>query len=444
MLKLRKVCIHIFVYGFSFMCFVVLSCTLLSFIVSATSDMGYNSDYIYTIETNCDNPSSIAALIDRLELTAIDNSGIELDVSKINVYDAKDYYDNVLNQPNGASRRLGLYNIKFRCYDAYGNYGDFLLKVNVVDSTPPTIDNQNSKLVYTFKRKEINENTYLMIINGIVAADNHDYVLTKEFEDTDIDLTSSFGLNHYNVVISDTSGNETIVNLEIEVIDDIGPKVEAIRTYLRLQATTTPLSDSALIEDYFKIEAMDEEDNQMIDIEVMSNEYSANCNKVGLYLFRVRAKDSENNATIVNCYIEVYNNNPPAFYLSSTEVTVTQNVRFSLEDAEKIIRARKLAKNDNFVLSVEEDEYSECYNEVGSYKYVLKATYEDESYSLIEFLINAVEASNDNEIIQDNENGVGFFGKSWNFLKKTGSFLYKIIKWPVDKIINLIIKLFKK
>jgi hypothetical protein len=119
-------------------------------------------------------------------------------------------------------------------------------------------------------------------------------------------------------------------------------------------------------------------------------------------------------------------------------------VRFSLEDAEKIIRARKLAKNDNFVLSVEEDEYSECYNEVGSYKYVLKATYEDESYSLIEFLINAVEASNDDVIIQDNENGVGFFGKSWNFLKKTGSFLYKIIKWPVDKIINLIIKLFKK
>ena len=49
MLKLRKVCIHIFVYGFSFMCFVVLSCTLLSFIVSATSDMGYNSNYIYTI-----------------------------------------------------------------------------------------------------------------------------------------------------------------------------------------------------------------------------------------------------------------------------------------------------------------------------------------------------------------------------------------------------------
>ena len=264
---------RLFVFILSGLCVLVLFMFVFQFKISASADMGYNPNYIYSVDTNCDNPSSISALIDKIELNAIDNNGDEIDVSRISVNDAKDYYDNVLNQPNGASRRLGTYNIRFRCYDNYGNYGDFLLKVNVIDTTAPTVDTERSKLVYVFNRKEINNYTYNMIYNGIVASDNHDYLLIKEFVDDDIDLSKEFGVNTYGIIIKDNSGNQTIVNVEIEIIDNVGPKVEAARTYLRLEASNNIISDSELIEDYFKIEALDEEENQMILVEAIENEY---------------------------------------------------------------------------------------------------------------------------------------------------------------------------
>ena len=262
--------------------------------ICANSDTLYNPSFTYTYVTNVDNPASISKIIEDIELEVIGSDGQAIDVSNINVRSGSDYYNNVLNQPTSNSRTLGNYEITLRCYDENGNYADCTILVSVVDTVAPVVDTNHSKLVYNFKRSEINSSTNAMILKGIVASDNHDYILNYAFSNSNLNLVENVGLHTYTVIVRDSSNNVCSVNVEIDVEDDIGPKIDAIRTYLRFEATTTPIDEEELVEDYFKMSAMDEFTNQILPIDVDVNEYSSNSNKPGIYLFQVSSRINAN------------------------------------------------------------------------------------------------------------------------------------------------------
>ena len=121
-------------------------------------------------------------------------------------------------------------------------------------------------------------------------------------------------------------------------------------------------------------------------------------------------------------------------------------VLFTIDDAKNIVRARKLVKNDNFELTVEEDEYTENYENIGCYKYLVKATYDDGTNSLIQLLLEVkdeIKEVIDEVITKPVQTKVNIFKASWSFIKRVGSFAWNIIKWPVSKIVSFAKRLFK-
>jgi len=413
------------------------------FQVHATSDMAYNSNNNYVFTTNINDPITIEDLITEIELTALDE-GVDIS-DQIHPYQITQYMNNVINQPDAHTRQLGNFLVTFRVYDTSGNYTDCVITVKVIDNTKPVVDETASTLSFVFSKAEINNKTIDIIANQIVATDNHDYQLTKEFYDDEFDINTVIGFEQVAFVVRDSSNNETIINIELDVIDDVGPQIAAAKTILTVDASTTPLEFDDIVGE-LEIEAYDLETSSPCAIYKGTDNYTANCNKPGVYLYELRAKDNNNNETIARCYIEVIDENPPVFYLSSTKVTFNTKTAFDLEEAERIIRSRKLNKKEDFTLCLVSDQYNDTFNDAiqEEYTYTVRANYEDGSYSIIEFLIEVLENKIQGENNGDNKDTEkpSFFQNTLSFFKGIGLFIYQIMKWPIQKVVGFLRNLF--
>lgn len=436
----KKVFLFIFTFLFVLTVFIYGNKTR----VNADSDE-YNPNEVHLYTTNVNSPITISDLIAQVGLHVYDNGNPEDLVDYVTLYDDNDYYADVLNQPNAMSRKLGTYEVVFRCSDGYGNYVTCTITVSVVDTTAPVIDADNSNLALIFKKSEINGNTMEIIKNGIRATDNHDTELTKQFGQTAFDLMTAIGTFTVPFEVIDKSNNKATINIDIEIVDEIGPKFSATTTYARFEAGTRAKTFGEL-NAIFGLTAYDFETNQNCAVSVLSDNYTDNWNKPGVYQYKVIAEDTNHNSLTCTCYIEVIDNVAPTVYIDKSKVTIYSKVLFTLEDAKSICRARKLVKDDNFELTVEEDEYTSNYENVGCYKYVVKATYEDDSYSIIQLFLEVkdeIKEVIDEVVIEPTKTKINIFKSSWSFLKKTATFTWNIIKWPISKIAKFMKNLFK-
>ncbi len=412
--------------------------------VSADSDE-YNPNEIIIFNTNVNNPVAINNLISEVGMHVYDNGNPEDIVDYVTLFDGEDYYAYVLNQPNAMSRKLGNYDVVFRCSDGSGNYVNCTITVVVSDTTAPVIDADNSNLALVFKKSEINENTMNIIKNGIKATDNHDTELTKQFGQTAFDLMNAIGTFTVPFEVIDKSGNIATINLDIEIVDEIGPRFSATTTYARFESGSRAKTFSEL-NAIFGLTAYDFETQTNCAVSVLQDEYTDNWNIPGVYKYTVKATDTNNNTLTCICYIEVIDNIAPTVYIDKSKVTVRAKVLFTIDDAKNIVRARKLVKNDNFELTVEEDEYTENYENIGCYKYLVKATYDDGTNSIIQLLLEVkdeIKEVIDEVITKPVQTKVNIFKASWSFIKRVGSFAWNIIKWPVSKIVSFAKRLFK-
>ena len=86
-----------------------------------------------------------------------------------------------------------------------------------------------------------------------------------------------------------------------------------------------------------------------------------------------------------------------------------------------------LTKNDDFSMEVVSDNYSSNYDKSGEYQMRLKVVYDDG-----EFEFKTIGITVNEEEIQ-----VNFLTKVWNEIKKISLYIWNIIKWPFEKLIEL-------
>lgn len=370
--------------------------------------------------TSVNNPISVENFMTEISLQAIDE--IDGDRTSLITYEANSYLSNVINKPL-KERTLGNHLVTFSVKDNSNNEAICSFNINVVDEEKPVLDVENSILEYNLEFEDPHL-TIDDITNNIVVTDNYDLshsVLTNEYEGNE-DVIGAYPVN---LIYQDSSGNSIVVNVRININDSIAPVINS-----NSDVFDTSYVTNHTLEDILQILNVNVTDNYLTGItyKIDLNEYTGNEKTVGTYLVKLSAKDTSNNITTKNITITIYDDIPPVFYYNETKVNVFKNEILTINDFKEILINRTLVKEEDFVVEVISDNYTENKQKAGKYEVGLKVKYEDSEATYHKIIVNV------NEDIKEEET---LFEKVWTYIKKIFQSIWNIISWPFKKFLGL-------
>ena len=343
-------------------------------------------------------------------------------------YDDLDNYEGLVYNREIRERELGTYRIKYTVSDNSNNISELMLYIVVEDNEAPYCL-ETSILRYeldidniTLTTKDILQNIHLE--DRYYESDLLSYSISNTAIETlakEIDIEQIIP-----VTIEDESENRDTVNVIVVLKDQTSPTITLDNTTV----TTTYYAKSSLnlILDKLNIAVSDNYDTQ-VTYEVITDNYSSNMNIVGEYEVIIESVDSSDNSTIETITINVVDDIPPVFYIDESKVFVKPDVLLAQDDFVSLLRRSNKIKDDDFECVVLEDTYTESADVVGEYVYSFRIVYDEEDYSEHKFIVNVVE---DDIIV------LTTWQKFLVVNQKIGLFVYKILLWPISKIMELI------
>ncbi|HHU56002.1 MAG TPA: hypothetical protein GXZ48_04865 [Acholeplasmataceae bacterium] len=378
----------------------------------------------YFIETSVNDPITIEEMRLLVGLTAWDE--VDGDITdRIEIVDDSNYIDEVVNVDKIQDRKLGVYPIVFSVSDTAGNSATCVINIEVLDITPPIIDEKNSKLNYIneFDGTPISDSK---ILSNIIAIDNYGDVI-KEIIDNEYQGNENI-LGTYKVTVrcKDPSGNYSDVEVEIKNIDSTAPVITSATTEYET-SYTEKLSTETILE-AIELSIYDNHDGSLT-YEIITNEYENNKSIVGVYLIKIKATDSSGNESTFELTVNVVDDVEPGFLINKNVVIVKAGSFVDTNEIKRILETRKLTQDKNFEIEVVEDGYSENYKKPGNYEVKLKITYNngDCEYQLLKFNV----LPNENHIEK-----ISFLEKVWEIIKIIFQCLWNIISWPFIKLFS--------
>lgn len=218
-----------------------------------------------------------------------------------------DNYDNVNNitlemlQDNYSINYnvVGTYQIRYRATDASGNASEMEVSVIVEDDIAPIISGPFNHTKSNTLDVPIDE-----FISKYTANDETDLDITNRIEI----ISDNYTINQYNagvwevsLRVSDMAGNTTVVTIEVEVLDEVGPVFFIDKTKIAIDLGGEPLSIHSIINTLQETKIIKED----LAIEVLEDTYSENKDKPGTYKVKLGYLDEE-----LDIEIEVLENIP--------------------------------------------------------------------------------------------------------------------------------------
>lgn len=218
-----------------------------------------------------------------------------------------DNYDNVNNitlemlQDNYSLNYnvVGTYQIRYRATDASGNFSEMEVSVIVEDDIAPIISGP-----FTHTKSNTLDVNVSEFISKYTANDETDLDITNKIEI----ISDNYTINQYNagiwevsIRVSDMAGNEAVVTIEVEVLDEIGPVFFIDKTKIAIDLGGEPLSIHSIINTLKETKIIKED----LAIEVLEDTYSDNKDKPGTYKVKLGYQDCE-----LDIEIEVLENLP--------------------------------------------------------------------------------------------------------------------------------------
>lgn len=311
---------------------------------------------------------------------------------------------------------LGLYSIMFRANDSNNNYTFFTVKVQVVDTEAPVFGGvfeifaKNSKLV------SIDD-----ITDGIILSDNYDLPGSISLELLEDNYT-----NNYNIVgtyeikyrATDTSGNDKIGIVSINVEDDIAPIFNEPDEHVKSNNIDVSLSEFIA-----KYTALDETDGDITDrIQILSDDYTINQYNVGEWEVTISVSDAANNTTTLTLKIRVTDNIGPVFYVDSTKIVIDLSINtYSLNNIINTLQASNIIKKD-LVIEVIEDNYTPNIDKPGKYK--VRLGYQGEELDLEIEVVSKLEEIEEIEELNIFQKILNFFARIFKAIANFFKFLF--------------------
>lgn len=383
------------------------------------TDQGNNSAYFTLtvivkdeIDAVIEGPSSLSVSFNStLDITTIISDNYTAldghDGSLVLTIQTDDYTTN--------KTELGTYSVVLTAEDSSGNVVDKAIEVNVVDQNSPILESSDQITVYHSSPKSIED-----IVNMLVFTDDYNdsnEILKDIISNTYTISDNAPGQYIVSVKATDTSGNSSLFDITINTIDDVYPTISG-PVYFEFSYTTPKtleeIMNTIVVDDNYS-------SLNINDIVVVSDSYSTRTEQVGTFYLLVEIEDSSYNKTTRQIQIDVIDDQVPVIYVDNITITVSENATFNEQDALNMLVKNNELPDENYVITVLNDEYTGNEQLPGTYLYSLRFDDEDGNTLQKDFTIEVPEESNttlDRQLIRN----IAIYGVSVLFL------LFVIIK----------------
>lgn len=355
--------------------------------------------------TNIDNPISIVDIQSKIK--AIDNE--DGDISHLIQHVDGNYNPNAITE-------VGTYSLIFWVQDSAGNEATLHVHVLVKDITEPVISGKSSYNQSYTKKLDVNT-----VLNSLTATDNYDSSVTVKVKEDNYSANYN-KIGSYEIIFNavDSSGNEAIHVVTINVIDDVAPVFTAPETILKGQSETLTLNDildQVTVNDFI--------DNS-VSFTVYEDNYTGKGHMVGNWTIVLEAIDNSNNRSVHIITIQVRDNIPPVFYVDNFFIHVDDIVHLTRQDIiDLLVASGQLEINATTTFSFPLNEYEGNENIPGIYALTVKSSSIDGTSKQVSLAIKVNETEDNDDIILDPEKNI--FEKTWDFFKKTWDWLFEPI-----------------
>ena len=224
--------------------------------------------------------------------------------------------------------------------------------INVIDNTPP---------VASIKYIQIGNNSYLtkeQMLQACVAQDNSGDILTYSIVNDNYNQTKTPGTYTYEVEVEDPSGNKTLVQGIVEVLDCVAPSIIGPSKIV----STYDLMDEEILSQY----QIKDDYSHDVTVEIIHGD-STNI---------IKATDEAGNTTEKEISVEIKKEEYKVIYVANKCLVDSSN-NLKLNDL-KSVAAYLLNINASDVTSVSSD-YFENPSKLGTYK--VSVAVENKTYS---------------------------------------------------------------
>ena len=201
---------------------------------------------------------------------------------------------------------LGQYLIRVEVTDAAKNMAIYQTYLEVVDRIPPEITQNNDIIITDFSKKNV---THYFQIKDNYDAPSH---LILSIDDSKV-IYETIGAYPLFVYARDRSGNFTMLETEILILDIEEPKLSLKQSSITVEVMSHPLNLMSFI--HF---VTDNYDNIKAEDVIISG--VINYQMIGRYEVLYRIKDSSQNETTAKLTIIVDDTKPPSLMISPLEL----------------------------------------------------------------------------------------------------------------------------
>lgn len=309
---------------------------------------GFSNEEIYVYLNNVDNPVSIDQI--QLEIQVSDDHDGDL---TSDIYVVTDNYTPNIDV-------LGDHLIVFGITDSGGAESTLAITVRNLDVTAPEliVDVESSLNIPQYSHLASN-------LPRIIAIDGFEGDITSEISITGLELIDTEVLGNHTLIytVSDSSGNQTIEEFIVSVVDSIPPTIDGPTEIIKRKDT---ILDGQFYLQYFSAE--DDHDSIVTNrIEVISDAYTGNANNPGRYQVIVSVADTQGNYTNHTLYIVVVNEMIPRLIIDKYYWVVESNQLVNDMEFISILQDINDLPNYTYVFTTTYDNYTNFYQSFNTY-----------------------------------------------------------------------------
>jgi hypothetical protein len=316
---------------------------------------------------------------------------------------------------------VGTWQIVYSVEDSAGNVATLTVHVLVRDVTAPTWNVAKAEVSVSYTAT-FDIEAYK---SQLGASDNYDTSgsLTITVESNNYTANKTVVGTYYVVYkIKDTAGNQTLAEVEVNVVDTVAPTISGPSTIVKPNNTTLTVSE-------IKSQLTSNDavaGNLTSSIVVTEDNYTGKGHLVGSYTITFSVTDPSGNTATHVVTVTVEDNIPPIFYIKDNYfITVDQSVSLSLTQIIEILEITgqlETSGSGGIELTTLVNEYVGNENIPGIYAVSLKAVSVSGNESIHNVAIEVLESDTEDPIVIDEDASwyqpvVDFATEIWGWVK---------------------------
>ena len=321
-----------------------------------------SSDSVYI--TNVDNPTPLATI--QSYITVVDET--DGDITDQLVITSDDYTPNM-----GV---VGSYDVSYSVSDAAGNTTTFTITINQYDVVSPSYNTSTQTSINVGTNETFTPTSYIATLG---FSDNYDPYedLTISIDDQYTAYKTTVGVYTITYTATDTSGNEVIFELDVNVVDILEPVISGVTNITKGNNVSLKATDVLL-----QLTATDNVDGDVTsDIYIYQDNYR-DTNKTGSYIVTYAVSDQAGNLELYQVTFIVSDViSPTAYIIDGQFFTVSEVDSMTTQDIIDILISTGQLDAGTPV-SVLNDDYSLNAANIGQYVITLSVDGQQQDYTI--------------------------------------------------------------